>query len=639
MKRGAWLVWAAFVPAAAAASAPDWALVPADADSKTAAFAILTHQESVQYSGTAEAQIRERWVGLLNQERGRDYAKFSIEFNADTDKVLSAQAWVIDGSGKVQELGREAFLDAAADQDHMYWTHERILHLATGDRLKLNGRVAVEFVHTQNSFFDWKTYLSPAVHTMSQTVQVEPPPGDTLRWHASSGQIKPPNPDGSGGLVWTDQSRNSTPFDGEPTGFLRNFLWLQVRPSRSPVGGAWADASRLADSIIGGQMVCPPALQARARDLTATATTRWNRVRALTEWVQKRVVYLELSTDTDSYAGMRPHLPAEVAANLCGDCKDKAALLVTLLRAIGDDGRVLLVNQGDPTAIDPNFPTLDFNHAIVAIPDSGAPPDWPRIDAGPLGRMVVFDPTDSVTPLGVLSAADQGGWTLLLDPSAGRLAQLPQAPGDQTEIVTEVQAQLDGDGGIKVECNRRFTGTAGAGAYAERRDLRQDTVTDNWLAILRRFVPAPQNLAWTDQWLPDAAQYRMHQTFSAQAGRPLGSGLMALSPQFSLGASTLQEWRTEAEGTAWIEARHFKYHAEIKLPAGWSIDELPDDWIRHGSTVNCEVHYQVKDGTLDFDSDFSLKPGFYAKSPYEAIRRFLLKVTEAEHRPVVLRKA
>ena len=75
-----------------------------------------------------------------------------------------------------------------------------------------------------------------------------------------------------------------------------------------------------------------------------------------------------------------PRKPAEVLARGYGDCKDKAAFLVALLRAAGVPAHVGLLRVSG-LDIDPKLPTFDgFDHAIVYVPPAGkAPALW--IDA------------------------------------------------------------------------------------------------------------------------------------------------------------------------------------------------------------------------------------------------------------------
>ncbi len=161
----------------------------------------------------------------------------------------------------------------------------------------------------------------------------------------------------------------------------------------------WADFASLTSDIIEPRIPANPAVAERAAALVKGKTDRWDRIRAITEFVQKEITYLSLTLEKDSLAGYRPHVPGEVLQGKLGDCKDKATLVVSMLRSIGEKAFVVLLYAGNPKAVSQDWPSQSFNHAIVAIAaDESVPAQWPQIDGGTLGKLVLFDaiqPTDA----------------------------------------------------------------------------------------------------------------------------------------------------------------------------------------------------------------------------------------------------
>jgi hypothetical protein len=87
------------------------------------------------------------------------------------------------------------------------------------------------------------------------------------------------------------------------------------------------------------------------------------RLREAVRFVQDDLRYLSVSLGVSSH---RPHAPQWVLERGFGDCKDKALLAVTLLRALGADAVPALVNTQDGVALDEWLPSpYAFNHAIV----------------------------------------------------------------------------------------------------------------------------------------------------------------------------------------------------------------------------------------------------------------------------------
>ena len=98
-------------------------------------------------------------------------------------------------------------------------------------------------------------------------------------------------------------------------------------------------------------------------------------------------------------AAIVPRTPAETLKRKYGDCKDKAALLVALLRAAGLNANVALLSAGSGIDVDAEAPGLGmFNHAIVYV--SGENPMW-------------IDATADTTRVGELPLSDQGRLALI----------------------------------------------------------------------------------------------------------------------------------------------------------------------------------------------------------------------------------
>jgi len=88
-------------------------------------------------------------------------------------------------------------------------------------------------------------------------------------------------------------------------------------------------------------------------------------------FVRQVVRYFGIELGTNSH---EPHPPSQVFAQRYGDCKDKAHLLVTILRALGLVAWPALTNTGEGRGIDDFLPSVSsFNHVIVRLIVDGVP--------------------------------------------------------------------------------------------------------------------------------------------------------------------------------------------------------------------------------------------------------------------------
>ena len=157
--------------------------------------------------------------------------------------------------------------------------------------------------------------------------------------------------------------------------------------------------------------------------------------------------------------GFRPRTPAQVLANRYGDCKDKANLLIALLRCQEIDARFVLLNRGSAT--DVRFPSWQFNHAIAYVPKApaaGQPEDmW-------------LDSTDGVTPFGYVPPGDFGRDGLVFSQDT---AEFKKVTGSSAETVRDSRrmgshatgcGRLDGQFSPERRAGSRTTSCAGCSA-------------------------------------------------------------------------------------------------------------------------------------------------------------------------------
>jgi transglutaminase-like putative cysteine protease len=131
----------------------------------------------------------------------------------------------------------------------------------------------------------------------------------------------------------------------------------------------WGDVARWASPLFAEAMAETPAITAKAAEIAGSTEGREARARAALRFVQDEVRYLGIEMGVNSH---RPHDAAQVLEQRFGDCKDKAVLLVSLLRALGIEAEPALVNtwSGRHTSSFPPSATA-FDHAIVHLRRDG----------------------------------------------------------------------------------------------------------------------------------------------------------------------------------------------------------------------------------------------------------------------------
>ena len=153
-----------------------------------------------------------------------------------------------------------------------------------------------------------------------------------------------------------------------------------------------------------------PELRQKVVELTAGKDDAMERVKALFYYVSKAIRYMGVTPEKDR-PGFEPHDVCLTFEKKYGVCRDKAGLLVAMLRTAGFEAYPVLTSVGNKR--DPGIPDYFFNHAIVAV--SLKP-----------GQYILMDPTDENTR--DLLPAEEADQSYLVCRPEGENAELSPVP-------------------------------------------------------------------------------------------------------------------------------------------------------------------------------------------------------------------
>ncbi len=152
-------------------------------------------------------------------------------------------------------------------------------------------------------------------------------------------------------------------------------------------------------------------IRSTAGKLTQGLPTLREKIMVLARHVQKECTYKAIEFGVRSQI---PNTAALVRKNGYGDCKDHSVLLMQMLRSVGADAYLALVNSAGP--LTEELPSLDqFNHMIVYV-----------ADAEGSGGELFIDATEKHTiTLAPLASSLQEKRVLVLDPQKAYLKKTP----------------------------------------------------------------------------------------------------------------------------------------------------------------------------------------------------------------------
>lgn len=183
------------------------------------------------------------------------------------------------------------------------------------------------------------------------------------------------------------------------------------------------------------------AMQEKVRELTDGLTDRQSRIEAIFRFVSQDIRYMGITVE-DEAPGYEPHDVCLTFDNRYGVCRDKAALLVSMLRLAGFDAYPVLIYAGPKK--DPDVPQPWFNHAITAVRNED-------------GSWMLMDSTDENTK-DIFPAYLSDCSYLVATPEGDTLRTSPVIPPEENLLTIHVDASLDEQQHITGTANMQFRG-------------------------------------------------------------------------------------------------------------------------------------------------------------------------------------
>jgi tetratricopeptide (TPR) repeat protein/transglutaminase-like putative cysteine protease len=421
---------------------------------------ILREQHDISYDDRGRVTSHDRWVFVIRTQAGGDeWGTIHSGWSPFYQDRPVIRARVIDPAGHVAELDPVLVTDAPARQGSANVFSDRRRLNAPLPRLQVGAVVEEEVATTDRE-------PQPAAGSVAAlTIGNDVPTSSTVIAFSAPAARKIHHVE----RTLPASARVRHQVTGGRESWRYEISALPALPAHEPgvpsdvvvvpyVGVAtapsWAavahDYRALVDQRLAAGPVTLPA------ELPRTATLE--AVHAITAWLHRQIRYTGIELGE---ASIVPWPPAETVKRGFGDCKDKATLLVALLRQAGIRADLALLATGPGPDLDPDLPGMGpFDHAIVR--------------ARVAERDVWIDATEDLILPGQLPSRDQGRRALVIaDDTKGLVTTPISAPADNVtrEVRTFVAPE---SGAAQLTEVSRVTGVFDASTREWIRDTRAD---------------------------------------------------------------------------------------------------------------------------------------------------------------------
>jgi hypothetical protein len=403
----------------------------------------------------------------------------------------------------------------------------------------------------------------------------------------------------------------------------------------------WKEMGTWYWNLEAGRIAASADIKQKVAALTTSASTTLEKMKALAQFVQHDIRYVAIEV---GIGGWQPHPAADIFVHRYGDCKDKTNLMRSMLHEIGVDSYRVAINT-QRGSIRPETPAhRGFDHEITAIklpPGMVDPSLVATIEYPKLGKILFFDPTDELTPLGQIGGPLQANYGLLVTPDGGELVELPQQPSAANTIARIAKLTLDPSGRLQGEVEETRVGER---AWSQR-------------LILRNVTRDAERIKPIESLLADSlASFRITKASVlnlTQADRPFGYNYTFVSENYAQNAGNLLLVRprvlgTKAQGILETkEPRQFPVEFEwpvrdtdrfeITLPPGYEVDELPPPVDVDYSFASYHSKTEAKGNVIGYTRVFEVRELSVPVSKADELKKFYRIIASDERSTAVLK--
>jgi len=354
------------------------------------------------------------------------------------------------------------------------------------------------------------------------------------------------------------------------------------------------------------------AIRAKVAELTEGLENDDAKIAAMNHWVADNIRYY--GTSRGPREGYTLHTGIETFRDKGGVCKDKAGMLITMLRAAGFDSYPALTMAG-PRVED--IPADQFNHTVSVIRHED-------------GTFDIYDPTwiplsrDMWSPWEALQGLVYG------TPEGETLTLSPHFPPEHNQLIGKSESEIAPDGTLSAQISLEATG-------------RPDT-------SFRRSAyrtPVPQQRAAFEQILniaPNARLETLDFTDPFDYTRDASVEMKVSAPGYSAGTAQVHMFRlplmsrplarflipdlsysVDADertcGMRYHATRLVRFEETLKLPAGWKVKHVPEKQALDSGSAALTFEAEPTDGELTYRFELTIKHNRIPPEDYPELKK------------------
>ena len=359
------------------------------------------------------------------------------------------------------------------------------------------------------------------------------------------------------------------------------------------------------------------------KEITKDCVNEIDKVKKIYYWVQENIKYIAFEY---GYGGFIPRRSDIIFNNRYGDCKDKSALLKTMLNLEGINAYFAWVGTTEiPYSYSQVYTPLSDNHMIITYiaPDS---------------TFYFLDATGYYQPLDIPTSFIQGKETLIsINKDNYIISKIPTVSSSINVFIDSVNFVIDGDK-LKGKGNLTMSGYYKINILNTTMNLQQKDKKEIINKILEKGNNKFQVLDYTINFEP----YALHSTTSynclidkyiLKSGKNIYINLN-LNRNFL--KYKIQENRKHPISFDYTFKKVFTF--TIKIPDGYKIKYIPENLTLNYNNFSTTINYDVEDNYIKYTHNLVVDTLLITKEFFESWNTLIKSLENAYRQSIVLEK-
>jgi transglutaminase-like putative cysteine protease/tetratricopeptide (TPR) repeat protein len=577
----------------------------------------------VHDNGLSETFVQ-RLVRVQNQTGASAEQWQGVQYSSDTQSVELRSARVYKPNGEVREAKTEGTREVSEPWYGMYYDVRA--DVVGFERLEPGDVVEYSYVLSDTGrrnlyadYFGDLHFLGEEHATAETEYTLLSPAGRELYWHVPALPGLKRVDDTVGGEKRTRITVSKLPkleLDPSMPGATEVLPYVHVSTWKS-----YDQVARWYWRLVEEQLAADDKVKQAAHKAVAGLSDDRAKVRAIHDLVVKSTRYVGLEFGIHSF---KPYRVPEIFERKFGDCKDKASLMVVMLREVGIPAQIVLVRTRKNGELDAQPASLAvFDHAIAYVP----------------AMDLYLDGTAEFSGSDELPYQDQGVMVLRIDGGDGTLTHTPVLTADksQQERTLRLDMKTPGQAELVEDVTASGQWAAPYRQYYQTEGERQGKYEKQWNASLPGFKLKKVEMKSLD----DLEQpVRMHAEGQVpQLGQKTTGGAWGL-PLLGRPSELLRSFARTSKRTHDLLIDYTFTQIEdvtYVLPKGARVLQAPRSTKITGKHGELELVVDVQEGDrpeVHVRSTLRVNAQRIPLAEYDALRDFLGKTDAALNQPI-----